>query len=132
MSAEQPASVPHEGPIRIPFLINVRERSNREVSALLEVMAGALGGAYFRDKGLLMAVIADQRAAAKAPLSYLAGPYIGMIPRGEGCHRIISSTAVPGGYTVYAPEQLLALVARDHGRGRRAPGGGESSEPGLS
>lgn len=78
---------------------------------LIIVVQQGTGAEHFREKNLLMEVIADQAAKASEPRSFLYGPYL----RVEGVGQRICSTDEIGkdeGATVYCGQEKAIIVLR--------------------
>lgn len=99
-----------EQELHVPFVVNVDKMPIGAISDLMDGLADKLGARYFREKDLTMEVLDDQIARASQPYKFLYGPYVGVFIKDNGEVRITTSEHVKGGETVYALDQIKALL----------------------
>ena len=94
----------------LPCVVNVRDLDPDQLDELIEAMTEKLGGKFFRDKDLFMAVLNDRTKAAQEPRSFLYGPYIMLTRVPSGDLRITTCDGMVGGEACYAIDQFQKLV----------------------
>lgn len=96
--------------LRIPFVVNVKGMPESQLDELMDGLAETLGAEYFRDKTLTLEVLQDRIAAAQKPRSFLYGPYLKVAVTSKDELRITTADEPQGGETVYAVDQITAML----------------------
>ena len=96
--------------LRVPLYISTENLTDDECDHLLGLFADRLGATYFRDRALLIDVLNDYREAVQQPLSFLYGPYIGLVVNNKGSLRITATDKIPEACTVYTYAMIVSLI----------------------
>ena len=104
--------------LRIPCMVNIKALSESETRAFCDQIQEGLGTSYFRDQDLLMQVIEDYRLQAQDPFRFAYGPYLHITPKDHHTDhhtlRLTACQSIVAGTTVYAQDQLLAMLEDHH------------------
>lgn len=96
--------------LHIPFCLNVKNTDDQALGEILTAVVDSLGAKYFRDQSLFMEVLADKRAAANKPFTFLYGPYVSVTIRQNGELRVSLADEVSSGSTVYGHDQFFGFA----------------------